>query len=160
MKSPILRRIVGPLCAFLALSFLSGCTIAKQVRAVPPGTQITKIYVEDNPSLHMEGLVPEVVAQIKKLGIDAESYTGIKPATAKHHMTITANWRWDMAMYLFYFEATLFEDHRLLGTAEYDARMGGANMGKFGSTADKIRPLLVQLLDPVPRPTATAMGSH
>lgn len=64
-----------------------------------------------------------------------------------------------MTMYIFYFEATLFEDFRLLGTAEYDARMGGANMGKFGSTADKIQPLLVQLLDPVPRGTAKAMGN-
>jgi hypothetical protein len=158
MNPSVLLRVVGPLCAVFALSVFSGCTIAKQVRAVPPGTQITKIYVENNPALHMDGLVPEVVAQIKKLGIDAESYSGTKPETAKHHMTITANWRWDMAMYLFYFEATLFEDHRLLGTAEYDARLGGANMGKFGSTADKIRPLLVQLLDPVPRATAAAMG--
>ena len=158
MNSYTFRRFVGPLCAVLTLSFLTGCTIAKQVRAVPPGTQITKIYVENNPALHMDGLVPEVVAQIKKLGIEAESYNGAKPDGAKHHMTIAANWRWDMAMYLFYFEATLFEDHRLLGTAEYDARMGGANPGKFGSTADKIRPLLMQLLDPVPRATATAMG--
>jgi hypothetical protein len=56
-----------------------------------------------------------------------------------------------MAMYLTYFHAKLYEDGRILGEVEYDAKMGGANMGKFGKTAEKIRPLLSELLQGVNR---------
>ena len=38
-----------------------------------------------------------------------------------------------------------------IGEVEYDARKGGANMGKFGRTAEKIRPLLDELLKDVKR---------
>jgi len=104
----------------------------------------------------MEGLIPEVVAQIKQLGFDAERYEGVRPADAVHRIEITANWRWDMAMYLFYFQATLMDNSAVLGTAEYDARTGGANMGKFGTTAEKIRPLISELLRNATKPGETA----
>ena len=57
-----------------------------------------------------------------------------------------------MAMYLTYFRATLYENGRVLGEVEYDAKMGGGNMKKFGKTAEKIRPLLTELLGKVERP--------
>jgi hypothetical protein len=148
-----------PLICFAFSLFLSGCTIAQSVRPAPVGTQISKIYVQDNPKLLMDGLVPEVVTQIKALGFDAAVYTGEPPKEAKHTLSLTANWRWDMAMYLFYFQATLFEEGRVLGTAEYDARMGGANMGKFGKTAEKIRPLLQQLLSPANKQPSSVAAS-
>lgn len=54
------------------------------------------------------------------------------------------------------------ENGKVLGRAEYDSRRGGANMGKFGKTAEKIRPLLMDLLSNVERvkPTAPALGTH
>ena len=56
-----------------------------------------------------------------------------------------------MAMYLVYFRGTLYEDDRVLGEVEYDAKMGGGNMGKFGKTKEKIRPLLTELVSKVKR---------
>lgn len=66
-----------------------------------------------------------------------------------------------MAMYLTYFRGSIYEDGRLLGEAEYDAKMGGANMNKFGRTAEKLRPLLEEMLRSADRPraTATPMGN-
>lgn len=54
------------------------------------------------------------------------------------------------------------ENGKVLGRAEYDSRRGGANMGKFGKTAKKIRLLLMDLLTNVNRvkPSAPALGTH
>ncbi len=99
----------------------------------------------------MEGLVDELVQQIEDMGFSSQKYSGDRPEGAKHYLTYTANWQWDMAMYLTYFKATLYEDGRVLGEVEYDAKMGGANMNKFGKTAEKIKPLLLELLAKVER---------
>ena len=136
----------------IMLPVLSGCAISRNVQPVDSTVRIDKIYVQNNPRVLMDGLLPEIVAQIRELGFPSESYTGDRPEAVRHYITFTANWNWDMAMYLTYFRATLYEEGRVLGEAEYDAKMGGANMNKFGKTADKIRPLLTQLLEKVARP--------
>lgn len=109
----------------------------------------------------MEGLHPEILQQLKTLGFAVETFEVSRPKEATYWMTYTANWNWDMAMYLTYFQVTLLEEGKVLGRAEYDARKGGANMAKFGKTAEKIRPLLIDLLQQVQRSdaTATSFGS-
>jgi hypothetical protein len=136
----------------LALCFLSAsCTIVKTVNPAPAGKTIDKIYVAQNRNVHMEGLHPEIIAQLRSLGFQAESYDGVPPPTAVYTLIYTANWNWDMAMYMTYFQATLLENGKVLGRAEYDSRRGGARMDKFGRTAEKIRPLLIDLLGNVDR---------
>lgn len=158
----LLRHSAVLLC-LLSLSLLSGCSIVKTVNPVEPGIVIDKIYVEKNPNVHMEGLHPEVMLQLRALGFAVESYESVPPEDAIYTFVYTANWNWDMAMYLTYFQGTLMENSRVLGRAEYDSRRGGANMGKFGKTAEKIRPLLMDLMSNVTRTkasTATSVGSH
>ncbi len=133
-------------CALAAL--LSSCAVKTAVVAVPAGTRITTIYVEMNPKVLMDGLLPEIIAQIRAQGFQAIPYDGVRPKAAVDYLTFTANWRWHWAMYLSYFHATLYHDGRILGTAEYNARRTGPNPDKYGHTADKIRPLLKQLLQP------------
>ena len=139
------------LLPLLTLLLFSGCAISRNVVPVDSGTTIEKIYVLENEKVHMEGLVDELVSQIMNMGFRSEKYSGDRPDGAKHYLTYTANWQWDMAMYLTYFRATLYEDGRVLGEVEYDAKMGGANMNKFGKTADKIKPLILELLAKVNR---------
>ena len=43
-------------------------------------------------------------------------------------------------------------DPNLIGEVKYDAKNGGGSFNKFGKTADKIRPLLNELLSQVKRP--------
>ncbi len=151
-------KLILPL---LIVSLLSGCAISKNVQSADSNTRIQKIYVKDNPKVLMDGLLPEIVTQLQQLGFESEAYTGDRPTNARHYITYTANWNWDMAMYLTYFRATLYDEGRVLGEAEYDAKMGGANMGKFGKTAEKIRPLLTEMLQKVERPpSASLMGAQ
>lgn len=147
----------------LLVPLFSGCAISKNVQAVQRGTPIQTIYVAHNERVLMKDCTNEIVRQLTALGFEAKRYDGDRPKEARHYLTYTANWNWDMAMYLTYFRGTLYEEGRVLGEAEYDAKMGGANMGKFGRTAEKLRPLLTQLLqnaERVPNPTATALGAN
>ena len=60
--------------------------------------------------------------------------------------TYTANWAWDLALYMVYAEIKVFYQGKLDGEAIYDARMGGANMNKFIDAEPKIRELVEQLI--------------
>lgn len=158
MKSAAVFRVFA---ALFALVSLSACSITRKTTPAKAATPIEKLYLEQNPRVLMEGLHPEIETQIKAMGIPVESFSGPQPAGARHVLSYTANWRWDMAMYLTYFEASLREDGRVIGTTVYDARSGGGRFDKFGPTAEKIRPQLQQLLGPVrpaPAPAAAPLG--
>lgn len=129
----------------------TGCTISRNVVPVDASTTIDKVYVRYNDKVHMEGINDELVWQFENLGFNAELFKGDAPQDAVHTFNYTANWAWDMAMYLVYFRGTLYEDGRLLGEVEYDAKMGGGNMNKFGKTREKIEPLMLEMLQNVER---------
>ena len=59
--------------------------------------------------------------------------------------TYTANWRWDLALYMAYAELTVFRDGNEIGKATYDALMGGGRMDKFIKADEKVRELVSQL---------------
>ena len=154
MLKTTLRLVI---CSGLLLSvLLTGCTIVKTATPAPVGTKIGTIYVQRNPNVHMSGLHDEIIQQLRRLGFSAVTTEGDRPAAAKNLMTYTANWRWDMAMYLTYFQVTLLDDTRILGRAEYDATRGDVRMDKFGKTAEKIRSLLQDLLQNTEKTPAAA----
>lgn len=158
----MLKYVSTVVLGLAVLLCVSSCSIVKSVNAVQPGVTIDKIYVLRNKNVHMDGLHPEVMEQLKTLGFQVESFDSAPPAGAVYTFVYTANWNWDMAMYLTYFQGTLMENGKVLGRVEYDSRRGGANMGKFGKTAEKIRPLLIDLFSNVNRvkATAPAVGAH
>lgn len=149
--------LLGLMCFMFA-----GCTIHRTVRPVERGVKIQKIYVQHNPKVLMKGFHDELVKQLEVLGFQVETFSGERPKDARVFILYTANWNWDLAMYLTYFEASLLDNGVLLGRVEYDSRRGGGRMDKFGGTADKIRPLLIELFQGVERVSpvsAPVMGS-
>ena len=131
--------------------FISGCSIARNVVPVDSGKEIDKIYVQYNEKVHMEGMNDELVWQFENLGFRSELYKGDTPDGAIHIFRYTANWSWDMAMYLVYFRGTLYEQGRILGEVEYDAKSGSGNFNKFGKTREKIEPLMSEMMQNVQR---------
>jgi hypothetical protein len=143
------------LCALLA-----GCAVKTRVTPVAALPAGSTIYVENNPAVFMSGMLPEILAQLRAQGFQAVSFDGPRPAAAAYYLTFTANWRWHWAMYLSYFRATFWRAGRVLGSAEYDARRTGPNPDKYGPTAEKIRPLLTELLKKAAHsPAAGAPGA-
>ncbi len=140
------------LITFSLLFFLlSGCSISRHVEPVRAHISIDKVYIQKNTLDHMEGLLPELVAEVQALGFAAQAYQGERPEQARFYIIYQANWSWDMAMYLVYFHANLYDQGKIIGQVDYNAKNGGANMGKFGHTSEKIQPLLEQLFAQVKR---------
>ena len=137
------------------LLLVSGCTITQDVKPVDSSVNIKKIYVENNEAVLMKEMVNEIVTQLQAMGFESESYSGERPDDAKHYIIYTGNWQWDIAMYLTYFTAELYENESNIGSVSYDARGGSGRSDKFGKTADKIRPLLNELLSQVKKPNST-----
>lgn len=59
--------------------------------------------------------------------------------------TYTANWRWDLALYMAFADIRVYNKGQQTGQALYDALSGGANMGKFIKGEVKIAELVDQL---------------
>lgn len=57
----------------------------------------------------------------------------------------TANWAWDLAMYMVYADIRVFQDGRQVGQATYDAKWGGGRLDKFIDAENKIIELTDQL---------------
>jgi hypothetical protein len=131
--------------ALAALFLLAGCAITQAVKPVRTAG-ITSLCIKNNPQVRMDGFAPELRAQIEKKGIRTTMFEGERPATCKYHVEYTANWRWDLAMYLVYAQINVHEDGLLIGQATYDARAGGGRPDKFGPTAEKLKSLLDALL--------------
>lgn len=126
----------------------SGCSITKTVDPIKPA-QVTQVCVLDNKDILMDEYQPEVQRQIEAKRIPTKVYVGARPAECSHFLEYTANWQWDMAMYLTYAEFRVYDSKGMTGSAFYDARSGGGRLDKFGHTADKIRPLIDELFGAV-----------
>jgi hypothetical protein len=122
---------------------LSGCSITQSIE--PIKAPISQVCVLDNPKVLMDGFQPELQKQIEQKGYPTKVYTGARPGDCSHHLEYTANWQWDMAMYLTYTEMRVYDHLGLAGQAVYDARRGGGRLDKFGRTAEKIKPLVDEL---------------
>ena len=123
--------------------FLVQCNTTTVSGGLPAGTKISKLAIVNNNDIHMAGLQPEMVRQIREMGIATE-VVDAPPSGNDYYLTYTANWSWDLAMYLRYFKANLHQGPVQIGSVEYNT--SGADMNKFGHTDAKIRPLLRQLL--------------
>ncbi len=154
------RRAVGRAGGLLALAAFAaaGCAVRTHVVRSAALPVVTTLYVENNPAVFMSGLLPEMLTQLRTQGFHVVSYDGARPAGAVYRLTYTANWKWHWAMYLSYFHVTFWRNDTVLGSAEYDARRVGPNPDKYGPTAGKIRPLLLDLLKNVARPSPAGPG--
>ncbi|WP_328188624.1 Sbal_3080 family lipoprotein [Marinobacter sp. OP 3.4] len=126
------------------LVFMSGCSITQKVEPVASyGSD--KLCVIENDDVR-EGFLDALESSLAGQRID---YTvvdgGAVPKACQWTLTYTANWRWDLAIYMAYAEIKVFEGRSQKGGATYDAMRGGANMNKFIDAEDKIRELVNEL---------------
>lgn len=109
-----------------------------------PASLPQSIAIVKNDKLHMSGMQPEVVKQVQDMGI-ATRLVDAPPTTNETYMTFTANWSWDLAMYLRYFKADLYQNQQKVSGVEYKVT-SGLDLGKFGPTAEKIHPMLRKMI--------------
>ena len=137
------HRAIVPLLVGLALV---ACSIKQNVKAVTPADLATKeICVRENKTVR-EGFLEAYRQALESKGfsvrvLDPDAGIGACPLLT----TYTANWRWDLALYMAYAEMTVFRDGNEIGKATYDALMGGGRMDKFIKADEKVRELVNQL---------------
>jgi hypothetical protein len=138
--------------AFLSLALvLGGCAIHQRVDPVMIRTESREICVIENPDVR-RGFLEEyrralVAKSYQTKVLDKSASTTDCPLTS----TYTANWRWDLALYMAYAEITVYANGGKIGRALYDSLGGGGNLAKFISAETKIRELVDQLFpSPVP----------
>lgn len=130
--------------AVAILLSLSACAIEQTVKPVE-GLQTREICVIDNPTVRpgfMEAYNKTMQAKgyvLRQMPKDTP-FTGC-PVISSY----TANWKWDMAMYMSFAQIRVYRDGYQVGEASYDARNGGGNMNKFIDADKKITELVNQL---------------
>lgn len=133
------------LAAAAGLLALSGCAINQSV--TPVGSlEAREICIVENTAVRttfLDALRKSVEAKgyVVRL-LPAGSPLRACPVT----VTYTANWRWDLALYMAYAEINVFKAGAPAGKAVYDSLGGGANLGKFISAEDKVNELVNQLM--------------
>jgi hypothetical protein len=134
------------LCVTALLPFaLAGCAINQTVKPVDhfEGKEVCIIL---NLAVQQAGFLEAFKSELMDKGYTVKTLppdTSITecPVTS----TYTANWRWDLALYLAYVDIRVFKNGVQSGEAIYDSLRGGANMNKFIRGEAKVRELVDQL---------------
>ncbi|MXR70978.1 hypothetical protein GNT65_20175 [Shewanella sp. JBTF-M18] len=133
------------LIVFAVLMMTTACSIKQRVDPVQV-SRSDEVCIQKNPDVR-HGFLDEVEKVLTEKQI---KYRVLDQLDASHQCewtaTYTANWAWDLALYMVYAEIKIFHQGRLDGEAIYDARMGGANMNKFIDAEPKIRELIEELI--------------
>ena len=127
----------------LALA-LSGCAIRQTVKPVEYFTE-KEVCIIENPNVKTGFL------QTYKRALSAKGYVARQlPSSASIvecniTSTYSANWLWDLALYMAYAEIKVYNRGKPTGEAKYDSRSGSGNMGKFIDAEKKVDELVNQL---------------
>ena len=137
---------MSPKHLLLALPLvLCACAIHQNVTPVAAvdGKQICIVV---NPKVFNEGFLKSFESALTSKGfVVKELPVGSSLVECPVVSTYTANWHWDMAMYMNYAEIKVYNNAKPVGEAIYDSRHGGANFGKFIKADAKINELVNQL---------------
>jgi hypothetical protein len=123
---------------------VTGCAIHQRVS--PTATfEGREICVIENPAVRA-GFVESYKRSLSAKGyavrqLPASAAIVDCPVTS----TYSAQWRWDLALYMAYAEIKVFSNGRPAGAATYDALRGGGNMNKFIDADRKVNELVNQL---------------
>jgi len=137
------HRVIVPLLVGLALV---ACSIKQNVRPVTSADLATReICIRENKTVR-EGFLEAYRQALESKGFSVRMLdpdAGIRACPLL--TTYTANWRWDLALYMAYAELTVFRDGNEIGTATYDALMCGGRRDKFIKADEKVHELVSQL---------------
>jgi hypothetical protein len=132
-------------CPALLGVLLVGCAINQTVKPVErfEGTQVCIVV---NPAVSQQGFLETYTRVLAEKGYTTRQ---LQPGSAVTDCpvtsTYTANWRWDLGLYMAYADIKVFNNGQQSGQAVYDALSGGANMNKFIRGDAKITELVDQL---------------
>ncbi len=134
---------------FAAL-ILAGCAIHQRVDPVPR-MDSREICIINNPDVR-EGFLETYQRALAAKRFQTKMLDkSATPRDCPFTSTYTANWRWDLALYMAFADITVYANGKKIGHALYDSLGGSGNLGKFINAENKIKELVDQLF-PNPAP--------
>jgi hypothetical protein len=127
-----------------AALLVSGCSITQDITPVTTMSANT-ICIIENPATRATFLA-EYERVLQNRGFDTRRLpAGSTNRDCPMTTTYVARWSWDLTIYMSYVELHVFDEGRLTGHVEYDARRGGGRMDKFVDAETKIGELVTEL---------------
>jgi hypothetical protein len=132
------------LCLSIFMPLLAGCAIKQSVQPVAR-LSANEVCIIENLAVRPGFL------DVYKRVLGEKGYAVRQLPPGAHFedcpvtSTYTANWRWDLALYMAFADIRVFHKGEQTGQAVYDALGGSANMGKFIKGEEKIAELVNQL---------------
>lgn len=124
---------------------LSGCAIHQTVKPMD-ALDDAQVCIVANPLVKMPGFLDTYQRVLQQKGYQVRM---LEPNSSlvecRVTSTYTANWRWDMAMYMAFADIVVYKDGKPDGRATYDSMHGGANLKKFIRGEEKIEELVNKL---------------
>lgn len=141
-------RHVLVLAAALTLGACQTTTVRPVV--VPVSERIEEVCIERNPNVEVSDFLPVMEGGFRRNGVRTRVFD-ISPAPCPFRVTYTATRRWDFVAFLSNARISIYREHELVGELTYDLPSGafgggGADPAKWRSTAEKIDPLMDQML--------------
>lgn len=128
----------------LVLSALNGCAISQRVAPVEPFEGQLVCIVENRAV--KQGFLEAYKRVLSEKGYAVRQVpSGSAITDCPITSTYTANWRWDLALYLAYADIKVFKDGRQSGHAVYNSLGGSFNLGKFVQGDTKVAELVNEL---------------
>ena len=134
-----------------ALLVLIACqTTSVRPVVMPVAERIEEVCIERNNSVEVADFLQVMEAGFNRNGVRTRIFDS-SPAPCPVRVTYTATRRWDFVAFLSNARISIYRDHELVGEATYDLPSGafgggGADPGKWRSTAQKIDPPMDQML--------------
>lgn len=125
---------------------ISGCT-SINVRSVAPSENLQEVCIVDNPKVTVTDFVSVLQDGFSRNNVDTRVVSASQANTCDVTLTYTALRSWDITTYISHAELRLWRGGRQIGSADYHLNgKGGLSLTKWGSTKDKMDPVIDQLL--------------
>lgn len=133
------------LVALGAVVVLAGCAGAQQQINPVAKLSVKQMCIVQNPQVSQAGFLDALQLAMRHKGFDVQMVSpGAGTAACPQVVQYTANYRWDLALYLAYAEIKVYDQQKEVGLARYDA-MRVAGPSKFIKGEEKVRELVGQL---------------
>lgn len=141
-----MKKIYLIFISLFTILLFSGCSIKQEINPIDTRDTGTKeVCIIKNTAVRttfLEAYKNALENKQYKVIIKEDNYSA---KNCNIISTYTANWRWDLALYLVYAELNVYKQDNLVGKAIYDSLHGDANMNKFINAQEKIKELVDKL---------------
>jgi hypothetical protein len=142
-------RIALPSFVMLTTA-LGGCAITQNIAPVER-LESRQVCIVENPAVVQEGFLVAFRRALQDKGYAVQMLPpGSALTSCPIASTYTANWRWDLALYMAFADIRVFKNGQQSGHAIYDSTGGSLTTAKFIKGDEKITELVNKLFPNAP----------